>query len=186
MADNERLLESHLKWLESESDTDWSVASTANQATTPQVALIMALRDVAPPAREVDSARERVRGRVFGAILAEDEGARAEAASQQPGGVRDAVSTTARVGKRHILAAVAAIFLLTFLGSWVLSSAASGAAPNSPLYGLKRADEWLALHTAWSDQQRGKVFATIAWRRLSDATFESSRHNDSAAQRLLP
>lgn len=182
MADNERLLESRLKSMESSCERGASSESSAHS----DIALIMALRAVEPPAREVDAARLRVRARVFDVILADDdrvEGARAPRHPQSPRS-GDGASAIARAGKRRLLVAVAAMFLLAFLGSWAVSSAASIATPASPLYGLKRADEWLALQSAWSDQRRGQVYATIAWHRLAEAQFESQRHNDSAAQRL--
>lgn len=183
MADNERLLEAHLKRL----DTNHASQSTelkANREMASQMALVKSLRSIAPLAWEVDTARERVSRRIWDAIAEEDEGLATELTGRAPGSLSRSATTPGLGRAARLFVAAAAIFLLTYLGSWAVSSAAGTATPDSPFYGLKRADEWLALHTAWSDQRRGQVYATIAWRRLTEAQFEYTHHHGDAAQRL--
>lgn len=181
MADNERLLEAHLTQL----DTS-GASAPAQAASTPemaaQIALVIALRSVTPPSAEVDAARQRVRARVLDTIAEEDQNAQSGSARAIVG--RHASSTSATRNRMRGLASLAAVFLLALLGGFSLTGAVGAATPNSPLYGLKRADEWLALHTSWSDQRRGQVYATIAWRRLTEALYESKRHDDHATQRF--
>jgi len=76
--------------------------------------------------------------------------------------------------------------LLMFVATGVgVSLASASAPPSSPLYGIKRAEEWLALHTAGSDQRRGDILLTIASRRLSEAQAESDANQGTSVHSLV-
>ncbi|HLZ23168.1 MAG TPA: DUF5667 domain-containing protein [Ktedonobacterales bacterium] len=78
----------------------------------------------------------------------------------------------------------AAILLVGGLVGWQVSEAAASALPGSPLYGIKRAEESLALQLTGSDTQRGEVLATIADHRLTEIRAEAEQHNDPLVKSL--
>jgi hypothetical protein len=78
----------------------------------------------------------------------------------------------------------AAVLLLSMSTGLLVSAAAQGALPENPLYGVKRGEEWVALHTAWSDQRRGEALASIAAHRLAEAKAEAALHHDGMVRSL--
>lgn len=137
--------------------------------------LAQSIREIPFPAGEVEGARERV-GAMLAAAMAEQV---AEPTHRPHTTPRRA---SGRALLRGLVAAAALMILLSFTVG--LSRAASTALPSSPLYGVKRAEEWLALSTAWSDQRRGDVLVVIARRRLDELT-RAAASGDVAHARSL-
>jgi uncharacterized membrane protein YgcG len=194
--DEELLLERCLEGLETW-QTSVSACADHHQADHPEVIadlrLAQRLRQVRLPEQEVAGARARVRLTVLTAIEAEPV-----ATPVQPGEapLRDSASSSVaepprrrsdrprlRVPRPPALLA-AALILIALLGGWMASNAATNALPSSPLYGLKRVEEGLALVTAWSDQRRGDVLLMMAGRRLVEIRAET-HDGDVAAARAL-
>jgi uncharacterized membrane protein YgcG len=147
------------------------------------------------PEQQVAGARARVRLTVLTAIAADlvatpiqpgepSMPIRGSASSSGAGSPqRRSVRPRLRVPHPPALVA-AALILFALLGGWIASKAAANALPSSPLYGLKRVDEGLALATARSDQRRGDVLLMMAGRRLIEIRAEA-RGGDVAAARAL-
>src|SRR5260221_10017844 len=126
---------------------------------------IVALRStLAVPAHEADGARERVRAK----ISAQTSAAPTTAVSNGARGMSARRSGAGReIGRWRSIALAAAVLLVCALGIWQTLNAAGAALPDSPLYAIKRGTEWIALASAWSDQRRGEVLASIAAQRLA-------------------
>jgi hypothetical protein len=137
--------------------------------------LAQSIRETPFPPGEVAEARKRV-GELLAAAMAEQ--APAYASRTAIARRRSPRSITLLRG----LAAAAALIVLLALTVGI-SRASAAALPSSPLYGIKRAEEWVALNTAWSDQRRGDVLVVIARRRLDELTRESG--GDTAIARSL-
>lgn len=176
MNDNERLFDHYLEQIDQReaAHAPGSQSESKSQLKrTPEVTraltLATALRHVSPPPEEVEYARMRVDMRVRAAM--------AQPAVAKPPGA--SLATLRRSRQRIVYIAVAALVLLV-LGSvigWQVSVAAADALPGSPLYILKRGEEWVATQSAWSDQRRGEVLATIANHRLREARAEADLYN---------
>ena len=112
------------------------------------VQLAQTLRNARVPSGEVAGARARVQEQVFSHIP------------------RGASRFAARRLTRRIAGALAlSVFSLAL---WI-SMLATTALPSSPLYTVKRGEEWIAYQTAWSPARRGEVLLLAASRRLNEA-----------------
>src|SRR5262249_49149594 len=144
--------------------------------------LARAVRNIPLPPEEVAAARERVHVRLLAAIA--NEGAlrgnrrtdtRAPLRPHSASWDADAYSSCSSPRRLSLCAALLLFFSPAGVCPWLASSPAL---PSSPLYGLKRAQEWVALQTAWSDQRRGDVLLMIASHRLDEAKAESNAGHD--------
>lgn len=155
-------------------------AADADAAET--LRAIVALRStLAVPAYEVDGARERVRALISRPTSATpttvvSTGARGMSFWRRGAG--------RKIGRRRSIALAAVVLLVCALGIWQTLNAASAALPDGPLYAVKRGTEWIALTSAWSDQRRGEVLASIAAQRLAEARAEAARHDDALVRSL--
>lgn len=155
-------------------------AADADAAET--LRTIVALRGTrAVPAHEADGARERVRAKISAQTSAApttavSKGARGMSAWRRGAG--------RKISRWRSIALAAAVLLVCALGIWQTLNAAGAALPDSPLYAVKRGTEWIALTSAWSDQRRGEVLASIAAQRLAEARAASARHNDALVRSL--
>lgn len=184
MRDDERLLERCLREIDAGGVTVEQCIER-NLADRPEIAELLraavALRAVSPAAAEVRAAHLRV-GRLLTHEMA--AGSARTSAPPAPGRLR-----TMRDGARwerraqRWMLAGAAVLLLGLLMGVGASTVAASALPGSPLYGVKRGEEWLALHTAWSDERKGQVLLTIAAHRLDEVRRLAGR-NDAEALRL--
>jgi hypothetical protein len=128
------------------------------------VRLAQALQRVRVPSSEMAGARARVEARVFARIP------------------RGASRLAARQLKRRVGLAVA----LSAISSVVwLSTLAASALPSSPLYVVKRGEEWIAYQTAWSDGRRGEVLLLSASRRLEEVQTVAGEHEEAAVSLAL-
>ncbi len=142
-----------------------SFATDADAAETLR-AIVVLRSTIAVPAHEADGARERVRA----LISAQTSAAPATAVSKGPRGTSAWRRGAGRkIGRWRSIALAAGVFIVCALGSWQTLNAASAALPGSPLYAVKRGTEWIAVTSAWSDQRRGEVLASIAAQRLAEA-----------------
>lgn len=78
----------------------------------------------------------------------------------------------------------AAVLLLMVAGLLGMSQAAAGSLPGSPLYAVKRGQEWLALQTPLSDSQRGIMLGIVAKRRLAELRIVAAHGDAAEAHRL--
>jgi uncharacterized membrane protein YgcG len=160
-------------------------------ADDPELASTLRLAAAVRAARPLGDLQP-MRLRVETALLAGMNGLRAEdGTATQPG--RHAQLSQAHAGKsgyarlvssRTRIGLAAAVLLVVVAVGWVVSMLAQGALPESALYAVKRGDEWMALHVAWSDQQRGEVLAAIAAHRLTEACAEAA-HNHPLQMRAV-
>jgi len=187
--DDERLLERCLREIESGGVTVEQCVER-HLADQPDVAELLraaiALRAVSPAPAEARAAHLRV-----GHLLTREMAAgpvRAPVAPARRGqshtvrAVRDGSPWAGRAGRarRWVLASAAAVLLIGVLVGTGASTVAASALPGSPLYSLKRGEEWLALHTAWSDEREGQVLLTIASHRLDELRQLAVRNNAEA------
>jgi hypothetical protein len=157
-----------------------SFAADADAAETLR-AIVVLRSTIAVPAHEADGARERVRA----LIAAQTSAAPATAVSKGPRGTSVWRRGAARkIGRWRSIALAAAVLLVCALGIWQTLNAASAALPDSPLYAVKRGTEWIAVTSAWSDQRRGEVLASIAAQRLAETRVVAARHNDALVRSL--
>ncbi|MFI5274872.1 MAG: DUF5667 domain-containing protein [Ktedonobacterales bacterium] len=203
MNDEDRLLDDVSHWrratpvLMMEPDPPL-VAASAELARA--LRLVERLGDVPLPPCEIEQARARVRARLNAVLFGALDGASPPATlptahdreparphtrdDSLPAGV--CVYTRARASVRRTppLAAAALALLLCAFGLAGVSYAAGSALPGSPLYGLKRGEEWVALRSAWSDVRRGEVLGAIAQQRLAEARAAAAS-GDRAEVRTL-
>ena len=180
MTDEEQLLERCLEGLATW-QTSVSTCADHYQPDNPDVVadlrLAQHLQRVQLPEHEVATARARIRLTVFTAIEADLAATPGRAGHDLAPRSPSAESSHVEPPRRHALGPrlllphpsallAAALILFALLGAWLASNAAANALPGSPLYGLKRAEEGIALATAWSDQRHGDVLLTMADRRL--------------------
>lgn len=174
------------------------------------LALLAALREVAPLPREVEAARKRVGARLADALLAEvatpaktvaaaplTQATQATRATGAAGAARPRLRLVSQseapqppVTRRAAhplrrLALVAAILLAATGGLAGVSNAAAQALPESPLYGVKRAEESVSLTLARTDVGRGQVLGVIAQHRLGEAAAEADQRRGDEARSLL-
>ncbi len=141
--------------------------------------LVAALRAYQVPHSERSAARENVRARLASAITLQATVVPGNTAGDElthVGAARYWRSSGWR-GRSRVAAAVAAVLAVSVLGGWQVSNAAAATYPGSPVYAVKRLEERIALATAWSDQRRGQVLATIADHRLYELTYEAGQHD---------
>lgn len=198
------------------SDADrWNMAPSAqarraaetDATVADDLALVAALRELAPARSETEAARTRVAqslaevmraepGRAAGGRL---RGARAwlRAVTAPPARVARSFATPllaneattarsangARRGRAAAFGAMALIIIAMLLGGATVASAQS--LPESPLYNLKRAEETLQLDFATTDSAKGAALETIATHRLTEAVAEADQHRDTEARALL-
>ncbi|HLJ81093.1 MAG TPA: DUF5667 domain-containing protein, partial [Ktedonobacterales bacterium] len=153
--------------------------------------LVHAIRHLHAPEDELQDAHTRVAGLLWEEMAA----GTAATISDMPDASAPSETISARIAnirRRPIrlrrlawaVLAAAAILLIGCVTGWQVSNAATFALPGSPLYGLKLAEEHLALNTSWSDQRRGEVLATIADHRLTELRVEAVQHNNPLVQSL--
>lgn len=194
--DDVSLFELHLHELDSPPPSDTASATSSHAELTLQdrdlrdnLRLVRALRATQAPADEMRDAHTRV---LF--ILREemDAGSRQDAAETQAG-TRASTALTIPIARRRpiktrrlarIALVAAALLLLACMAGWQISTAAASALPGSPLYGIKRGEEQLALNMAWSDQRRGEVLAFIADHRLTEMRAEAALRNGALVHSL--
>src|SRR5215813_5685609 len=162
-------------------------------ATATDVTLARALRELSLPPGEVAAAREQVWTRLLEDMARERPSRTATVRTDSqtrasrppdPRAWRGSASRSDRKLVRSLL--LIAAMLLMFVATGVgVSLASASAPPSSPLYGIKRAEEWLALHTAGSDQRRGDILLAIASRRLSEAQAESDANHNASVRSLV-
>ncbi len=170
--DDKRLLGPHQRGDAHDSDASQSVPREVEVEQIGQM-----IRDIPFPPGEVAAVKERI-----GVMLA--------IAMLQPVPLRGGAGTgrQRRAPRRYSLfqGLTAAATLMVFITLAVgVSRASASAMPSSPLYALKRAEEWAALNTAWSDQRRGDVLVVMARRRLDEAIQESTAGHKQRAQSLV-
>lgn len=184
MDDNTRLFEARLRalddgaMLDTACEVDESGAG-AGETICDDLHLVAAMRGYQVPRAEAEAACERVHARLMSAITNDEAEERTPANEQQAAGAasRRLLPRRWRPWAR-VIAAAAAILIVGIIGGWQISSAAAAAYPDSTLYGVKRLEERVALATAWSDQRRAAVLATIADHRLSEITYEAHHHDE--------
>lgn len=139
------------------------------------IATLTLARDVAaiwPDDGELSAARSRIFDRVADEMV--------------PDTVRVMAPTRQRRWMhRRTAAACAAAFILAMLAGWTTSAAAATAMPYDSLYGLKRAEERVALATAWSPERQATVLDGMARARLAEAQATAARKDDAMAARLI-
>lgn len=159
-----------------------------DRALRDDLRLVRALRRVQPPAKEAHDAHARVatllQEQMADSSHQGDAATLMEAASPSP--IRFSRQRHPARAPRlaRVALAAAALLLLVCVAGWRISTAAASALPGSPLYGVKRGEELLALDTAWSDQRRGAVLAVIADHRLAEMRSEAAKHDDGLVQSL--
>ncbi len=89
-----------------------------------------------------------------------------------------------RISQSVIFWAVAAATLFLALGMG-LTLASAQSLPESPLYGIKRAEEAIMLALPLDANARAQTLGMIAIRRLQEAQAEASAHHDAQAKALL-
>jgi hypothetical protein len=159
---------------------------SSGSALRDELRLVCSMRQIQVSESELSEARMRVTGRLW------DEMAVSPAASlpfdKTPTRIRPTrrgAHQRSRVPRCVARAALtAAILLVGCFAGWQVSAAAAAALPESPLYGIKRGEELLALNTSWSDSRRGEVLATIADHRLSELRAESLQQKDPLVHSL--
>ena len=134
-------------------------------------------------------AQARVRGRLMAAIASEDDSADAPTVVVAPPSQSARPVARDRIHRRgatlaRAAAIAAAVLLVCGALGWGLSTAAAAALPGDPLYGVKRAQESLALTTALGDASRGETLVAVADHRLTEATAEADRGDDGQARAL--
>jgi hypothetical protein len=172
-----------------------------SDAPTADMGLARILRELPLPPGEVTAAREQVWARLLEDIARDNapppgtkftplirtarketyayESPPAAAPAWQEG---DSWDTAYRARRLLLIVAMLLVFVVTGVG---VSLASASALPSSPLYGVKRAEEWLELHTAWSDQRRGDALLAIASHRLAEAEAESEAGNGDSVHSLV-
>ena len=122
------------------------------------------LRRVYVPSRELEDAQRRVEVRVFSNI---------------PHGVSRLAHRRRR--RRIGLALMLGMIITTVFVSMLSASAL----PSSPLYTVKRGEEWIAYQTAWSEERRGDVLLLAANRRLEESKSLAHLQEDTAVNLAL-
>lgn len=190
MDDNERLFESYLVAIDEGRYTGNAAdmggeRSDVSQSVRDELSLVSALRRCHVSSNETDVARQRVHALLMNAIASDN--ARDESTDAAvPTPIMSSSRQRGRSVHGWVRAAAAAAALLTVggLGGWQVSHAAASANPGSPMYSVKRLEERVSLDTAWSDQRRGQVLATIADHRLSEMTYEAGLRNQPLVRSL--
>lgn len=195
MTDKEQLLEQYLLAIDDGQTTYLEEHLDSGEHERSDVlcdmCLVGAIRQIHFSEHEIDGARERVRDRLTDAMLGDIVIGRQSDAPHSwlkwwmrgtPNETRAPLSRRTRRLSRPALA-IAALFMLATAG-WGASLAAASALPGSPLYGLKRGEEWIQLTTAFSDSQRGEVLGSLARRRLAEAEAAAAV-GDSAEVQVL-
>lgn len=185
MRDDERLLERCLREIDA-GDLSVEQCIERHLADRPEVAELLrsavALRAVSLAPAEVRAAHRRVGHLLTREMVEEPERASLSmgfAHPRQPHVMRDSSQWASQWARWWMLAGAAAL-LIGVLVSMGASTAAASALPGSPLYGLKRGEEALALRTAWSDERKGQVLLTIASHRLDEVRRLAGRNNAEA------
>lgn len=183
MSERERRFEDLLNDAHAGRGGDGRVAPDADLADL--VGMARALHDVSVP--EAPAAK----GRVWARLEAElDADAPAEYPSRgssvsQPATAGVGPAPVAARSHRLIWAVAAAVLLVCGVFGWGAGRAAAAALPDDPLYGVKLAQEWVALETATSDGRRGVVYTVLADHRLTEAAAEADRGSTPLVARLL-
>lgn len=188
-------------------------AADTDDVVAEDLSLIVSLREVRLPRSETEFARARVGQRLANMMQAEPgpppvvgrvQSARAwlravtapparaarVTAPQRPQDQRDqrgAPAAYSPIGATlRRAAAFAAVAMVAACVSLAGASVASAhALPESPLYGVKRAEETTLLALAWNDESKGQTLAMIANHRLTEAAAEADQRRNTEARALL-
>lgn len=182
-------------------------AAEADRTVADDLALVAALRAVAPARLETEAARERVgqrlaqlmreepghvtTGRLHGArawlraVTAPPMRAARERVTPRLAITAPPATRPANKRLRRVLALGGVAFLLIVALLAGATVASGQALPESPLYSLKRAEETLQLDLAQTDGDKGEALAIIASHRLAEATAEAELRHPDEAQALL-
>jgi hypothetical protein len=160
-------------------------------ATDPELAQALRTADALRGVSVAESrlAQARVRGQLMAAIASESDNAAAltAAVTESPQPARPvARGRVHRRGATLVRAAAiaAAVLVVCSALGWGVNTVAAAALPGDPLYGVKRAQEAIALATALGDASRGERLVAIADHRLTEASAEADRGNDGQARAL--
>lgn len=176
-------------------------AAEMDETVAEDLAFVAALRAVAPSRPEAAAARERIAQRLA-QLMREEPGHTTAARLRGPRAWLRAVTAPpiraarnrvtpriaitappARVGRVAAFTGAALVLIVTLLAC--ASVAAGQALPESPLYGLKRAEETLQLDLAMTDGSKGATLQMIASHRLAEATAEADQRRPDEARALL-
>lgn len=166
-------------------------AEQAQPRLAAELRLMRALRAIEPPPEEIAAARERVRQRLAAALddcepaTKHDAWRRGIVLALHVGGrARAAAHTVRHVAEARRPWLVAAALLLMAAGVWGVSQAAAGSLPGSPLYVVKRGQEWMAFQAPLSDTQRSELLGEVARRRLAELRIVAAHGDAAEAHRL--
>ena len=188
-------------------------AAETDETVAEDLSLIVALRDVKPARDEAEFARARVAQRLAAVmrsepgplpVVTQPQGARAwlRALTAPPATTaRRVTAGPASARARHDaapeqrsrigetlgrLAMVAVALLVVGFGLLAGASVASAhALPESPFYGVKRAEESTLLALSWTDDSKGATLTMIADHRIVEAGAEADLHHSAEAHALL-
>lgn len=187
MNDDASLFETYAQEMETASwqateSYPWSFSDDSNLRE--DLRIVNALRHIQLPDDELRGARTRVAAVLQRelAVTASQDNTPTEPHPSIRFSTRRRPNGSPRFARAALCAA--AVLLLACLAGWQISVAAANALPGSPLYSLKRGEELLALDTAWSNQRRGEVLATIADHRLAEMCAEASQQNNALVRSL--
>ncbi len=190
MANRQRLLNQALEEISTQRRTEaesieWYAGDDPELASL--LRLAAATRDIPVPVPEMQRVRARARAKLLAGMAAN------ESNIEKTPSVSNATPVSlakARFQRREmprltrIACVVAAALLLSISVGWLTMYAAQAAMPGGALYSVKRGEEWVALHTAWSDERRGQVLGAITAERLLEAQTEAVLHHDAEARAL--
>lgn len=176
-------------------------AAESDETVAEDLAFVAELRAVTPSRPETEAARERIAQRLA-QLMREEPGHTTAARLRGPRAWLRAVTAPparatrnrvtpriaitappARVGRVTAFAGMALILVVMLLAG--ASVAAAQALPESPLYGLKCAEEMLQLDLAMTDESKGAALQTIASHRLAEAVAEADQRHPNEARALL-
>lgn len=212
-ADRERQLDAILSKADGDADMPRAASREVQERDADldaDLRLLARLRILEPARQELDDARLRVGQRLTREILAApgeaepwwrpfralrlsappkvDPPANAVTPAE-PTPVTMNSSPALRSNRRAILrrltvaAAAAAILLVSFVAG--MSALSAQSLPESPLYGVKRAEEAALLSLPMDNNARAETIGMIAQRRLGEAVAEANAHRNREALSLL-
>lgn len=188
-------------------------AAEKDDAVAEDLSLIVALRDVKPQRDEAEFARARIAQRLAMVMRAEPGPAPAAARPHGARAWLRALTAPPATSTRRVTAspasptaqqgsvpgarwrpgealgrlAMVAMALLT-LGFGLLAGASVASAhalPESPFYGVKRAEESTLLALSWTDDSKGATLTMIANHRITEAGAEADLRRSAEARTLL-
>ena len=212
-ADRERQLDAILSKAEGNADMLPAASREIREHDTileADLHLLARLRTLEPARQELDDARLRVGQRLTREVLAAPGEAEpwwrpfrelrlseppkidpptTAATPAEPTPMAVIAPPARRANRRAILrrltiaTAAAAVLLVAFVSG--ISALSAQSLPESPLYGVKRAEEAALLSLPMDNNARAETIGMIAQRRLSEAAAESNAHRNREALSLL-